>query len=145
MRGFSFYDTMNIMKRVFVVALILGVIAVVYLLFFNRLQSGIVQFPSYFPKEMITDPYLVDLIIDADEAKLKNEKHRVAVSYISHKTLAENLESFRSYFQANGFSLNTQENDEAQFVSAAKNSTSIGVTIWKRSPVQVSILYIINK
>lgn len=133
------------MKRVFAVVLFLGAIAVVYFLFFNRSKPGIVQFPSYFPKEMISDSYIVNLAIDTDETKLKNEKHRVAVSYVSYKTLAENLENFQSYFQANGFSLNTQENDEAHFVSAAKDNTSIGVTIWKRSPVQTSILYIINK
>lgn len=132
------------MKRVFIIALALGAIAIAYFLFFNPTQSG-VQFPSYFPKEMITDPYIIDLVIDADEAKLKNEKHRVAVSYTSHKTPEENLESFQSYFQPNGFSANVQNNDEAHFLSAVKENISIGVTVWKRSPVQVSILYIINK
>lgn len=134
------------MKRFLIPALVLGIAVAVYFVFFAG--RGLGQFPYYFPKDMILDSYIVDLTINADEGdiKLLNEKHRANISYKSHRTITENIESFKSYFQANGYSFTEMPSlGDQRFISAQKDKASVGITFWEKSPVVISILYIIQK
>lgn len=139
----------KIMKRpLIIVVAAVAVFVVGYFFFF--LRSGELvgpQFPDYFPKEMIADPYVIDLEIDESDTKLANESKRLAVSYKSHANLEESAENFKSYFQANGYTLANipPTNNDQRFVAASKDKISVGITLWERSPLLVSILYIIQK
>ena len=94
---------------------------------------------------MIADPYIVDLEVLDNDVKLEAEKERVSISYTSHRTIEENIKSFQSYFQANGFLNTVSKDDNASFISASKDKISVGATLWIGGLTKVSILYIINR
>lgn len=137
----------NMKRQIIIVAVIALVAFVVYFFYFRPpfKYSG-PQFPKYFPKEMITDSYVVDLEVLNDAGKLANEKQRASISYKSQRSMDENLKSFKEYFTANGFIVeNLPESNVAKFLGARKDKTSVSIALWKGSPVRISILYIISK
>lgn len=115
-----------------------------YFLKFKGNSTIRTDFPNYFPKEMISEPYLRNLEVLSD-IQAENEKHRVLVSYISSKSEEDNKQSFKKYFEKNGFQIQDGNAGEQSFISAIKDKISVSITFWKRSPLQISIVYIISK
>src|SRR3989344_4006481 len=132
------------MKRALIIAVVLTALAGVFYFFSSRVDIGdfSAEFPRFFPKEMIADPYIVDLEVLDNDVKLEAEKERVSISYTSHRTIEENIKSFQSYFQANGFLNTVSKDDNASFISASKDKISVGATLWSGGLTKVSILYI---
>ncbi|HEY4521518.1 MAG TPA: hypothetical protein VJH05_00025 [Candidatus Paceibacterota bacterium] len=135
------------MKRALIVIVIILVILIFGFYFFapkepkNVIKS---YFPDYFPEEMIGDPYMVNLEVLPD-SPTGDETHRVIASYISHTSEEENKISFKKYFEDNGFTVEEGDAGEQSFIGARKDKITSSVTFWKRSPIQVSIVYIISK
>lgn len=135
------------MKRLFVIIVIIlsVLVATLYFLIHKEPQNVLrAYFPDYFPKEMVTDSYVVNLEVLPD-SPIQNERHRVLASYISHRSEEENKESFKKYFEENGFSVEEGDAGEQSFIGARKDKITSSVTFWKRSPLQISIVYIISK
>ena len=137
------------MKRWVIIAVV-GVLIVGTIYFFYFLPGRYTgpEFPRFFPKEMISDSYIVDLeVLEDDAGKLDGEARRATISYKSHRSLEDNLQDFKSYFETNNFSLiDIPTSIPGQtFLAAKKDKTSISVTFWKRSPLEISILYITTK
>lgn len=136
------------MKRALIVVVaVLAVLAVVFYLFFIRKETNLIksEFPDYFPKKMIEEPYVVNLEALSDTFLLPDEKHRTQISYISHWTIAENEKSFSKYLASAGFLLETKDSKDQEFIFGKKDKSSISVTLWKGTPVRVTVLFIINK
>lgn len=145
---FIFY-IISLMKRFFVVFLIIAVVlTAAYYFFFWRESNNVLtsSLPDYFPKEIIQDPYIINLEVASDVFKLENEKHRAQITYISHKNKEENEKSFKNYFRKNEFQIQ-QERDigDQRFISAVKDQAIVSVSLWKTSPVRISIIYIVLK
>lgn len=102
------------------------------------------EFPDYFPGDMIAEPYTVNLEVLPD-APLPDEKHRILASYASYWDIARNEESFKKYFEANGFDTQKGDAGAQSFIGARKDKATATVTFWKRSPVQISIVYTVSK
>lgn len=135
------------MKRTLILAVaILAVLVAGFYFFAFREEKNLIKssFPSYFPKEMITDPYVVNLEVLPD-SPIESEKHRVLASYISHRSEAENKQSFKKYFEENKYQVEEGNAGEQSFIGARKEKITSSVTFWKRSPLQISIVYIISK
>ena len=132
---------------VIVVAVIALAVLGVYFFYSPAVENFGTKFPDYFPKEMIADPYIVDLDINDSALQIENERHRVLVSYKSHRSLEDNLQEFKSYFETNNFSLIDipASIPDQMFLAAKKDKISIGVTFWKRSPLEIAIIYTITK
>lgn len=139
------------MKKALIVLLVIAVAGAMVFYFFVSPRIGknpiLPVFPDFFPQEMIADSYTVDLEILSDAKKLEGERERVFVSYKSHRGIPENIKSFNDYFWANGYFLteNLKNDDKAEFVEAKKDKILVNVSLWKESPIRVSILYIILK
>lgn len=137
------------MKRSFIVIFVVLVALVVGFYFFTRPhapKSNIsTTFPDYFPKEIISDPYLINLGILSDAFLLPDEVHRAQVSYGSHKKIEENEKTFLKYFSDNGFDVQTKDAEGQKFIFGKKGKSSLSVTLFKESPVKVAIIYIVNK
>lgn len=135
------------MRRVLIVVLIVAVVvaAVYYFLFWRGSNNVLTSLlPDYFPRNIIQDPYIVNLEVVQDVFKLENEKHRAQITYISHKSTNENEKNFKDYFRQNGFKIEQEgSTNDQNFVVAIKNKLAVTVSFWKTSPVKISIIYII--
>ena len=139
---------MKTMKRIIIVALVIVAAgAVAYYFFAVRHNTAEIQysFPAYFPREMISDSYLINLEILADAVRLPTEQHRVSVSYISHLKFVENEKGFKDYFDKNSFKWSIIDSVDSRFIVAEKEKTNISITLWKQLPERIAILYIVNK
>jgi len=141
------FYTINLMKRFFVVALIIAaVLAAAYYFLLSRENNNVLKFslPDYFPKEMIQDPYIVNLEVVSDISKFENEEHRAQITYISHKNMAENEKNFKNYFNQNEFKIEQEGSTiDQNFIVAMKDKIVATVSFWKTSPAKISIIYII--
>ena len=130
------------------VAIVLSALAVVFYFFRPSLVSKDalrLDFPDFFPRGMISDPYIISLEITSD-SPLENEEHRTIVSYGSHRSGEENKQSFKKYFKENGFKVEEARGGEIEFIYALKDKTSINTSLFlKENPFKVSILYIVSK
>jgi|SRR3989344_1230630 len=135
------------MKRSIIIAMVVVIVAIAIYFFYLRPSESIgTEFPNYFPKEMISDSYIVDLEVLNNAGKLDNEARRTSISYKSHQSIEDSIKGFKEYFTANVFTVeNLPENEFAKFLGAQKDKTSISIAFWKESPVQISILYIVSK
>lgn len=135
------------MKRVLtIVVIVLAALAAVLYFLSPEEPKNVLSdsFPDYFPKEMISDPYIVNLEVQPD-FPIGEEVHRILASYVSHRSEEENKQSFKKYFEENGFNVEEGDAGEQSFIGARKDKITASVTFWKRSPLQISIVYIISK
>jgi len=137
-------------KKIFIVLAIVGVVLLSFYFlrsfkFAERKTLLEDSLPVFFPKDLITDPYVVNLASLADAGKLSNEVHRATVTYVSQKPIADIVARFNQYFKKNNFSFQTQDTKDAEFLFGSTDKINIGITIWKKSPLHVSILYILFK
>lgn len=131
------------------IVLVLIVVAVVAGWFLFKYQSfsqkNVIEnkLPEFFPKELVGENNAQIQVI-GDTSKLANEKHRALVSYKSSISVEENRDYFTQYFKNNSFETQVNELEDFVMLSATKQGATLSVTIWKRSPVQISILYILK-
>ena len=137
----------NMKLSLFIIAVVVVALAIAFYFFVPPLVSKNAirfDFPDFFPKEMISDPYIISLEVTPDSPS-ENEKHRFIVSYGSHKSGEENKQSFKKYFKENGFNVEEAKGGEIEFIYASKEKTSINISLFKENPLKVSILYIVSK
>lgn len=135
------------MKRALIIIfIVVAVLVAAYYFFFLRVDSNVLtsSLPDYFPKDMIQDPYIVNLEVISDGLKLDGEKHRAQITYISHKNIVENEKNFKDYFNKNKFQIQPDRDIGDQiFISATKDKAAASVSLWKTVPSRISIIYIV--
>jgi len=134
-----------------VIAIVLSVFVfafIAYYFFMIRGQEPEISdvYPSYFPKEMISDEYIIGLEVLADRISIPGQSRQASISYKSLKNIENNVADFTNYFQNKEFSVEVVPNEESgtYFIFATKSDVSVSITLWDREPVQVSILYNLN-
>ncbi len=134
-------------KRIFWVLIVIIVAAAGWFLFkqFYPGTKGSIQnkIPNYFTKIISETNISVQAV--GDSTKLPGEIHRAIVSYKSQLSMTQNQDYFSEYFKKNNFETQVKDSNDSLTISGTKQKTSLSVTIWKRNPVQISILYILNK
>lgn len=135
-------------KRVFWILIIITGITACWFLFkqYYPRSNNLIKnkVPSYFPNELLSE---INIPVQSvsDNNRLANEVHRAIVSYKSQLSVKQNQDYFSQYFKNNNFETQVKDSGDSLTISGTKEKVFISVTIWKRNPAQISILYILNK